>query len=370
MPISDPDIINFFHPDGISNYVSADVALQNSDIYSAVFQISGDLASAKLLADGQRAQNILNNPSATASRYTFWQSMYAQLLLGGEAFAYRWRNINGLDLAWEYLRPSQVNTFLLEDGSGLIYTVTFDEPAIGVMQGIPASDVIHLRLLSKNGGKTAISPLSALSSELDIKKASNDLTLNALAQSIISPGILSVKKGGLLDAEQKAARSKEFINQVRSSNNGPIIIDDLEEYSPLEIKSNVAQLLAQTDWTSKQIAKVFGIPDSYLNGQGDQQSSIDQIRGMYTNALNRYMHPIVSELDDKLNATIYADIRPAIDPLGDSYATNLSNIAKNGALASNQVTWILQQTGYFPGNMPKAEIVIPSKGGDENDNTN
>ncbi|MFM9785425.1 hypothetical protein, partial [Streptomyces scabiei] len=109
-------------------YVSAKDALENSDIYSAVNQISGDLATVQLMANIPRAQGILNNPSTTANGHTFWQSMYSQLLLGGECFAYRWRNPNGLDLRWEYLRPSQVQTYLLDDGSGLTYTVTFDEP--------------------------------------------------------------------------------------------------------------------------------------------------------------------------------------------------------------------------------------------------
>ena len=370
IPFTDENIVNFINPGSRNNYISADKALRNSDIYSIIFQMSGDLASSKLFADAQRAQGILDNPSVTTNKHAFWQSMYAQLLLGGEAFAYRWRNLNGTDLKWEYLRPSQVSTYLLEDGSGLTYTVTFDEPEAGVKQFIPSSDIIHFRLLSKNGGKTGISPLLSLNSELNIKKSSNKLTLNALAQSIISPGVLKIEKGGLLNAKQKSARSKEFINQVRSSDNGPIVIDDLENYTPLEIKSNVAQLLAQTDWTSKQIAKVFGIPDSYVNGQGDQQSSVDQIKGMYANALNRYMNSIVSELDDKLNAHIHADIRPSIDPLGDNYATNLSNIAKNGTIASNQAVWMLQQVGYFPDDMPEAKTFIAPEGGDKDDKTN
>ncbi|MGU9505024.1 phage portal protein, partial [Bacillus paralicheniformis] len=79
-------------------------------------------------AESSRAQTILNNPSDTANGFSFWQGMFAQLLLDGNAYAYRHKNANGVDLTWEYLRPSQVQTMLLEDGSGLIYNVNFDEP--------------------------------------------------------------------------------------------------------------------------------------------------------------------------------------------------------------------------------------------------
>lgn len=377
VPVEDSDIVNFLNPNGQRDYVSATDALKNSDIYSVVSQLSGDLATVQLSANMPRAQGILNNPSSTANGHAFWQSMFAQLLLGGECFAYRWRNRNGLDMHWEYLRPSQVEAYSLKDGSGLTYTVTFDETQLGVRQYVPQGDMIHIRLTGINGGQTGISPLEALTSELQIKDASNDLTLAALARSISAPGVLSIKHGGLLSEKMKASRSRNFMKQVNKSNGGPVVIDELEEYKPLEMKADVTKLLSQTDWTSKQIAKVFGIPDSYLNGQGDQQSNIDQIKGMYANALNRYMQCVVSELDDKLNATITANLRPAIDPLGDAFATTLSGLAKDGTIANNQATWVLQQLGYFPEDMPEAknpttqQVVIQSaKGGDNNEEGN
>lgn len=368
VPVEDSDIVNFLTPNGQHDYASATDALKNSDIYSVVSQLSGDLATVQLSANMPRAQGILNNPSNTANGHAFWQSMFAQLLLGGECFAYRWRNRNGLDMRWEYLRPSQVETYLLEDGSGLFYTVTFDETRLGVREYVPQGDMIHIRLTGINGGKTGISPLEALTSELQIKDASNNLTLAALARSISAPGVLQIKHGGLLSEKMKAIRSRNFMKQVNKSNGGPVVLDELEEYSSLEMKADVTKLLSQTDWTSRQIAKVFGIPDSYLNGQGDQQSNIDQIKGMYANALNRYMQCIVSELDNKLNATITANLRPAIDPLGDAFATTLSGLAKDGTIANNQATWVLQQLGYFPADMPEA--IQPAEGGGNNEEGN
>lgn len=350
----DTDILHFLDPDNSDKYVDARTALKNSDIYSIVFQLSADLANGKLKADAPRAQGILNNPTQTSNAHAFWQSMFAQLLLGGECFAYRWRNQNGTDMTWEYLRPSQVTPFLLEDGSGLIYNINFDEPEVGVMEAVPQSDLIHIRLLSQNGGKTGISPLSALANELQIKDKSNKLTLSALGRSIIAPGILSIKHGGLLSDEEKASRSRKFMKQTSKSENGPIVIDDLEEYTPLEVKSNVAQLLNQVNWTGAQIAKVYGVPDSIINGQGDQQSSIQMMGNAYVKSLARYAKAVTGELNNKLNANINLDLRSAIDPLGDSYATTISNLRKNGAIAANQAVWLLKESNYFPEEMPEA----------------
>ena len=360
----DSDVLNFL-TGGNSSYVDARTALKNSDIYSLIYQLSADLADANLVADSSRTQGILDNPSNTANVHAFWQSMFAQLLLGGEAFAYRWRNPNGTDTQWEYLRPSQVTPFLLEDGSGLIYTVSFDEPTVGVVQAIPQSDMIHIRLLSKDGGKTGMSPLASLADELAIRDASNRLTLIALGRSIMAPGVLSITKGGLLNAKMKAQRSREFMAQMNDSNSGPIVLDDLETYQPLEIQGDVAQLLNQASWTGAQVAKVYGVSDSVINGQGDQQSSIDMMNANYLQSLSRFAQSITGELTNKLAGNIKMDLRPVVDPTGDAYAATIMNLQTSGALAANQAAWLLQQAGYLPEELPASNDA--TKGGENND---
>ena len=348
------DLLNFI-TNTQSKYVNADAALQNSDVASIVFQLSSDLADGQLKASQPRAQGILNNPSNTTNAHAFWQSMYEQLLVGGEAFAFRWLNNNGTDKYWEYLRPSQVQPYLLEDGSGMIYTVSFDEQELGTFEAVPQGRMIHLRLTSRNGGLTGISPLASLASELEIKDQSDKLTLSALARSVLAPGILTVKGGGLLTSKDKASRSRKFMKQVASSDSGPIVLDDLEDYTPLEIKSNVAQLLNQVSWTSSQIAKAYGVSDAMLNGTGDAQSSIQMVGQQYIKSLSRFARPVESELNNKLNADITLDLRRAVDPLSDDYATKISALIKNGTITGNQGEYLLKQSGYLPDDLPERQ---------------
>ena len=348
------DLLNFI-TNTQSKYVNADAALQNSDVASIVFQLSSDLADGQLKASQPRAQGILNNPSNTTNAHAFWQSMYEQLLVGGEAFAFRWLNNNGTDKYWEYLRPSQVQPYLLEDGSGMIYTVSFDEPELGTFEAVPQGRMIHLRLTSRNGGLTGISPLASLASELEIKDQSDKLTLSALARSVLAPGILTVKGGGLLTSKDKASRSRKFMKQVASSDSGPIVLDDLEDYTPLEIKSNVAQLLNQVSWTSSQIAKAYGVSDAMLNGTGDAQSSIQMVGQQYIKSLSRFARPVESELNNKLNADITLDLRRAVDPLSDDYATKISALIKNGTITGNQGEYLLKHSGYLPDDLPERQ---------------
>lgn len=370
--LNDPEFLTLFKNDlSVSEYVSADTALKNSDIFSLISQLSADLVLVKMKADKDRTQSLIDNPSNLTNGFAFWQGMFAQLLLDGNAYAYRWRNINGVDLYWEFLRPSQVQVMLLEDGSGLTYNINFDEPDIQTKENVPQSDVIHIRLVSKNGGKTGVSPLTGLANELNIKDASNRLTLHALSQSVEAPGILSVTGGGLLDWKKKSARSREFMRQVNNSDNGPIVLDDLETYQPLEVKSDVAKLLQQADWTGKQIAKVYGVPDSYINGQGDQQSNITQIGGQYAKAINRYAGAVQSELSNKLNSQITYDVRPAIDATGDNFASEIGDLSSKGILSGNQGRYVLQHYGYLPDDLPTPDkpIIPANEGGEDDDNS-
>ena len=347
--ITDPEFLATLNG---SEWVSAETALKNSDLFSIISQLSNDLATAKLTTSRKQMQGIVDNPSNNANRFNFYQSIFAQMLLGGEAFAYRWRNDNGRDMKWEYLRPSQVTFNRLDNQNGLYYNITFDDPRIPPKQHVPQSDILHFRLLSVDGGLTSVSPLMALGRELDIQKASDKLTLNSLKNALNANGILKIKGGGLLDFKTKVSRSRQAMKQMQG---GPLVLDDLEDFTPLEIKSNVAQLLKQADWTTGQFAKVYGIPENVVGGQGDQQSSLEMSSNVYSKAVVRYLRPFLSELSQKLSCDVDADIFPAVDPTGANYISRINSMVKSGTLAQNQGLYILQQAEILPKELPKGE---------------
>lgn len=347
--ITDPEFLATLNG---SEWVSAETALKNSDLFSIISQLSNDLATAKLTTSRKQMQGIVDNPSNSANRFNFYQSIFAQMLLGGEAFAYRWRNDNGRDMKWEYLRPSQVTFNRLDNQNGLYYNITFDDPRIPPKQHVPQSDILHFRLLSVDGGLTSVSPLMALGRELDIQKASDKLTLNSLKNALNANGILKIKGGGLLDFKTKVSRSRQAMKQMQG---GPLVLDDLEDFTPLEIKSNVAQLLKQADWTTGQFAKVYGIPENVVGGQGDQQSSLEMSSNVYSKAVARYLRPFLSELSQKLSCDVDADIFPAVDPTGANYISRINSMVKSGTLAQNQGLYILQQAEILPKELPEGK---------------
>ena len=75
----------------------------------------------------------------------------------------------------------------------------------------------------------------------------------------------------------------------------------------------------------------------------------------YLQSLSRFTKSVTAELNNKLAGSIKMDLRPVIDPTGDAYVTSISNLQKNRTIGANQATWLLQQAGYLPENMPEKE---------------
>ena len=104
------------------------------------------------------------------------------------------------------------------------------------------------------------------------------------------------------------------MRQVNSSDNGPIVLDDLETYQPLEVKSDVAKL-SQADWTGKQIARSMACLILTLMVKATSKVILKLVG--QPKALNRYASA-VQIVSNKLNSQITYDIRPAIDATGDN----------------------------------------------------
>lgn len=72
--ITDPEFLATLNG---SEWVSAETALKNSDLFSIISQLSNDLATAKLTTSRKQMQGIVDNPSNNANRFNFYQPTVA-----------------------------------------------------------------------------------------------------------------------------------------------------------------------------------------------------------------------------------------------------------------------------------------------------
>lgn len=316
-----------------SGYISADRALKNSDVWTAVNIISSDIARVKFHAPKkQKIDELLGTPSRVTNRFNFFQSMIAQMLLTGNAYALR--RLDGSGEYLEFVSPSHIQQYLSDDGQVTTYDITFNGTQEDDLKNVPADDVIHLKLLSTDGGLTGKSPLTALVDELTLQSGNNKLASIVFNKSANARDILKLTTGQKLNDEGREAVRTKFEKANTGINAGrAMVMDGTFDYSQLEVKSDVAKLLSATDWTRAQIAKAFMLPSDML-GSESEHSNADQIRATYNNTIGRYLAPALEELSMKYGENIIADIREATDLDGAMLEQRTTNLIKGGAISS------------------------------------
>lgn len=330
-----------------STVVDANKAFRNSDVFAVVQRISSDIASCSF--NGQQYQTLLNNPFKLMNPYAGWQSVFIQLLLNGNAYVVMHENKKHLVTQFEPIPSDNVQLTLTDDAEDIIYTVHYNDERND--EDIPSNRMLHFKLVTPGMDEnqyTGVSPLISLVPELGIQDNSKKLTLTSLIHAIAPTNIYSTPNA-LTEPGAREQIREAFEKANTGDNAGRILVMDAgAELKTIDVTPNVSKLLDNATFSQTQIAKVFGIPDSYLNGQGDQQSSIGMIRSLYQNALTMYIRPIESELTFKLGAPVHLDVTSAIDVDHQNELNNIVSLAKNNLLTPRQAFGLMIAHDIMP----------------------
>lgn len=330
-----------------STVVDANKAFRNSDVFAVVQRISSDIASCSF--NGQQYQTLLNNPFKLMNPYAGWQSVFIQLLLNGNAYVVMHENKKHLVTQFEPIPSDNVQLTLTDDAEDIIYTVHYNDERND--EDIPSNRMLHFKLVTPGMDEnqyTGVSPLISLVPELGIQDNSKKLTLTSLIHAIAPTNIYSTPNA-LTEPGAREQIREAFEKANTGDNAGRILVMDAgAELKTIDVTPNVSKLLDNATFSQTQIAKAFGIPDSYLNGQGDQQSSIEMIRSLYQNALTMYIRPIESELTFKLGAPVHLDVTSAIDVDHQNELNNIVSLAKNNLLTPRQAFGLIIAHDIMP----------------------
>lgn len=323
-------------------------ALHNSDVFAVIQRISSDIASCSF--NGQQYQSLLNNPFKLMNPYAGWQSVIIQLLLNGNAYVVMHRNDKHLVTQLEPVPSDDVQLTLEDNAKDIVYTVHYTDERQD--ETLPSANMLHFKLTTPGMDEniyTGVSPLISLAQELGIQENSKKLTLTSLIHALAPTNIYSTPNA-LTEPGAKEQIREAFEKANTGENAGRLLVMDAgATLQTIDVTPNVAKLLDNTTFAQTQIAKAFGIPDSYLNGQGDQQSSIEMIRSLYQNALTMYIRPIESELSFKLNTPVKLDVTSAIDVDHQQELTNIQNLAKAGLMTPRQAFGLMLAHDIMPG---------------------
>lgn len=346
------------------SYVSAELALKNTNIYSVVNRIASDVASAHFKTENLASRGRLEEPSTIIGRFSFWQSVVLQLCMTGNAY------IPLVPGNLEHVPDSDVQIDYLEGNTGIIYQVmeSNDRPAMTLRQ----DQMLHFRLMPDARYRYLIgrSPLESLQDSIKLDNEATKNNMDVMDKQINPAGKLTIDHY-LAHGEDLEAARDEFEKANSGENSGRLmVLPDGFSYDQIEMKTDVFKALAANSaYSADQISKAFGVPSDILGGgtsTESQHSNIDMIKATYLANLNTYVNPIVDELRQKMHAPdLELDIKDMLDVDDSTLINQVNTLVQSGTITPEQGQYMLTRSGFLPSGLPAYQ---PVKGGDNNDN--
>lgn len=279
-------------------------ALKNSDVLTAISHIASNVARFPILLktkdgyvyDDSLEYLINKSPDTSMNGYTWKFVMTVNALLANDGISRIVRDpITDEPSLIEFYPTSQV---YIDDTDvrDVYYEFTSTNPTFKTVRE-PARNVIHFKFFTYDGihGR---SPLHSLKEEIALQE-SGIHTLTKFFKSGLKGGVL--KANGKLNADSRRKIRTEFEKAQQGALSGsPIVIDSTAEYTPLEVDTNILQLINSNNYSTAQIAKALHIP-AYKLAVNSPNQSIKQLNEDFIRSdLPYYFAPIVSELENKL----------------------------------------------------------------------
>lgn len=353
------DMSDFSYFPTSQEYTSVD-KLQNSNVFTAVNVIANDIATNPIKLESDNVNHIADEnfsdlnyllnvkPNSYMSARNFKYALTANLLLTGNGYARILKTKSGQPLSLVLLYPSWVTVEIDED-SNIRYVIQDNthNPYI-----LTPDEIIHVKFLSTNG-LIGTSPLYSLADEMKLQKQGNKLLNDFFGSGINGSAIL--KMPGKPSPDARAKIREEWIKaNTGEKTHRVMVLAGNEEYTPVEIDTSILKIVNSNDYTTKQIAKAFGIPVSRLGLENAHtsltQSNLDYIQ----NSLDHYFNRITSELNIKLltyeqalNYHFEFDVSRLMELDTETNMKETLNWFQNGLIDDNEAR---QRLGYAPHN--------------------
>lgn len=285
--------------------------LKNSDIYTATNIISGDIAKCLIrerpdgIVSKPQIVNILRSkPDTNLTSYGWLYAITMYTLLYGSAFAIIRRNGTQVTKL-QIVSPHTIT--ILQDTESKELSYEYIDPDNQKKETIKGKDMLHFRLNSIDG-ISGRSPLKALVPEIDMQTSGTRLLGSYFKKGIFGGAILKLTKGSVNnDVKRQIKKDFESINSGTQNANSVLVLDSTQEYETFTVNTDLLKLIQSNTFSTKQIAKVFGIPLNrfgmeLVNSQDGTQNSI-----YIASTLSGYARMICDELNLKLNIDVELD---------------------------------------------------------------
>lgn len=282
-------------------------ALQNSDVFTGINIIAGDIAQSpfKPVANkelDEKIKYLLNKePKKNQSHYMMMYGVVANLILTGNAYVLIHKEGNSVR-ELEFVPTQYVN--VIQDTLTGEYSYDVIMPYGSIMYKCEPEDILHFRLNTTDGW-LGRSPLLSLNDEIALQTNGLKVLNKFFARGVFAGGILKLK-GGAVDNATKKKLKADF--EEANGSGGTMVLDETQEYAESKINTEVLKLIQANNFSTQQIAKVLGIPVSRFGQELVNSSDTTQNDIYIASTIAMYEASICDEINMKLGLELELDL--------------------------------------------------------------
>lgn len=308
-PVTEQQFIDYINTGTVySTNFTGLKALTNSDIYTGVNIIAGDIAQSpfKPVNNSTIDDNLLTllnkEPKTNQSHYTMMYAVVSNLILTGNAYVLIHRNNDNSVKEFEFVETQQVN--VIRDLATGLYRYEVNMPYGNIMYKCKPNDILHFKL-STTDGWLGRSPLLSLNEEISLQTNGLKVLNNFFSKGVFSGGILKLLNGTVNN--QTKAKIREDFEKVNGAG-GTIVLDETQEFNENKINTEVLKLIQANKFSTQQIAKVLGIPINRFGQELVNSSDTGQNDIYIASTIAMYESSICDEINLKLGVELELDL--------------------------------------------------------------
>ena len=248
------------------------------------------------------AYSLLNlEPNENMTRYTFFKTLMASVLLNGNGYAYIERDADLQPLQLVYLPPETVSVVWIQDAQGIQrkrYRIT------GVRDLVEPRDVIHVLNFSYDG-IVGVSTLTHARQTLGIATSSEEQAASFLNSRASSTGVLTVE-GPRMSKEQKDEIYAAWDRRTSTTADGGsriVILEGNMKYQPISISPKDSQLLESRQFNVVDICRFFSV--SPVKAFDLTKSSYRTVEATQLDYLNDTALSVITKIEQEINRKVF-----------------------------------------------------------------
>lgn len=308
-PVTEQQFIDYINTGTVySTNFTGLKALTNSDIYTGVNIIAGDIAQSPFKPGNNSTVDeslltLLNKePKENQSHYTMMYAVVSNLILTGNAYILIHRNDDNSVKELEFVETQQVN--VIRDLVTGEYKYEVIMPYGNIIYKCTPNDILHFKLTTTDGW-LGRSPLLSLNDEISLQTNGLKVLNNFFSKGVFSGGILKLLNGTVNNKTK--AKIREDFEKVNGAG-GTIVLDETQDFTENKINTEVLKLIQANKFSTQQIAKVLGIPVSRFGQELVNSSDTGQNDIYIASTIAMYESSICDEINLKLGVELELDL--------------------------------------------------------------